>query len=93
MIAFTGSGVLLTGTIGERCCELGRARVLIDHRETFDHTGIWQNKSSAGRPLPNSVLFAWRLAERGQHVIEIQSDAPNAKEGGAFLHAALSVVP
>lgn len=84
-LSFTGSGIALTGTLGERCCELGRARVFIDGRETFDRTGIWQNKSSSGRALPDSVLFAWRWPGSGPHVIRLESDAPNAKEGGAFI--------
>jgi hypothetical protein len=84
-LSFTGSGIALTGTLGERCCELGRARVFVDGRETFDRTGIWQNKSSAGRALPDSVLFAWRWAAPGPHVIRLESDTPNAKEGGPFI--------
>jgi hypothetical protein len=84
-LRFTGSGVALYGTLGERCCELGRARVLIDGRETFDRTGIWQNKSSAGRALRNTVLFAWRWRTSGPHELRFEPDAPNAKEGGAFL--------
>ncbi|MEA2718837.1 MAG: hypothetical protein QOJ39_701 [Candidatus Eremiobacteraeota bacterium] len=84
-LSFTGSGIALTGTLGERCCELGRARVFIDGRETFDRTGIWQNKSSAGRPLPESTLFAWRWSTPGPHVIRLESDTPNAKEGGPFI--------
>ena len=83
---FTGSGVALLGTLGARCCELGRARVLIDGREPADRTGIWQNKSSAGRPLPGSVLFAWRWATSGPHEIRLEPDAANAKEGGRFVH-------
>ncbi len=84
-LAFSGSGIALTGTLGERCCELGRARVLIDGRETFDRTGIWQNKSSAGRPLPGSVLFAWRWRTPGPHEIRLEPDPANAKEGGPFI--------
>jgi Glycosyl hydrolase family 76 len=85
-LAFTGSGIALIGTLGERCCEAGRARVFVDGRETFDRTGIWQNKSSSGRSLPDSVLFAWRWKTSGPHTIRIESDEPNAKEGGAFIH-------
>jgi hypothetical protein len=84
-VRFTGSGIALTGTLGARCCELGRARIFIDGVETFDRTGIWQNKSSAGRPLPESVLFAWRWPRSGSHQIRFEGDAPNAKEGGPFL--------
>jgi hypothetical protein len=89
---FTGSGVALLGTLGERCCELGRARVLIDGREPADRTGIWQNKSSAGRPLPGSVLFAWRWATSGPHEIRLEPDAANAKEGGPFVHLDVATI-
>ena len=91
---FTGSAVALRGTLGERCCELGRARLLVDGRETADRTGIWQNKSSAGKPLPDTVLFAWRWRTGGPHELRFEPDVPNAKEGGPFidLRAAL-VVP
>jgi hypothetical protein len=82
---FTGSGIALIGTLGEHCCEFGRARVLIDGHETFDATGIWQNKSSAGRSLPGTLLFAWRWHEPGTHELRLESDEPNAKEGGAFI--------
>ena len=92
MIAFTGSGIALTGTLGERCCEPGRARVFVDDRETFDRTGIWQNKSSAGRALPASLLFAWRWRTRGAHVIRLESDTPNAKEGGPFIDVRGAIV-
>jgi hypothetical protein len=91
-LAFTGSGIALIGTLGERCCELGRVRVLIDGRETFDRTGVWQNKSSAGRPLPDSVLFAWRWARSGPHQLRFESDVPNAKEGGPFLDVSRTAV-
>jgi len=59
-ITVTGSAIALIGTLGERCCEPGHARVFVDGRETVDGTGIWQNKSSSGKSLPGSVLFAWR---------------------------------
>jgi hypothetical protein len=84
-LRFTGSAVALRGTLGERCCELGRARVLIDGRETVDRTGIWQNKSSSGKPLPDTVLFAWRWRTSGTHELRFEPDAPNAKEGGPFI--------
>jgi hypothetical protein len=89
---FTGSGIALTGTLGERCCELGRARLLVDGRETFDATGIWQNKSSAGRAIPNTVLFAWRWHERGTHELRLEADTPNAKEGGPFIDVRGAIV-
>jgi hypothetical protein len=84
-VRFTGSGVALLGTLGERCCELGRARLLIDGREPVDRTGIWQNKSSAGRALPETVLFAWRWPTSGPHELRLEPDTANAKEGGPFL--------
>jgi len=85
-LAFTGSALALYGTLGERCCELGHARVVLDGIETFDRTGIWQNKSSATRPLPGTLLFAWRWPSRGRHVLRLLPAAFNAKEGGSFLH-------
>jgi hypothetical protein len=80
-----GTGVALIGTLGERCCEGGHARVFVDGRETVDGTGIWQNKSSAGRPFPGSVLFAWRWSSRGDHIVELRAGEPNPKEGGPFV--------
>jgi hypothetical protein len=85
-LTFTAAGIALIGTIGERCCEAGHARVFIDGQETFDRTGIWQNKSSAGRALAHSVLFAWRWPTRGTHTLTFQPGIANAKEGGSFLH-------
>jgi hypothetical protein len=81
-----GTGVALLGTLGEQCCEAGHARVLIDGRETFDRTGIWQNKSSLGRSIDGTVLFAWRWRSAGTHTLRFQPGDQNAKEGGAFLH-------
>lgn len=83
-ITFTGSGIALIGTMGARCCQPGHARVFIDGIETFDHTGIWQNKSMTGT-VPNSVLFAWRWPHAGHHTIRIDAGEPNAKEGGSFI--------
>jgi hypothetical protein len=85
-LSFTGSGIALIGTLGEQCCEPGHARVLVDGHETFDRTGIWQNKSSSGRSLPDSILFAWRWPTRGEHTIRFEAPDTNAKEGGPFLH-------
>ena len=85
-LTFTGSAIALVGTLGEKCCEAGHARVFVDGRETFDGTGIWQNKSSSGRSLRNTVLFAWRWSKRGAHTISFQPGEPNGKEGGSFLH-------
>jgi hypothetical protein len=85
-LTFRGSGIALLGTLGEQCCEPGHARVLIDGRETFDETGIWQNKSSSGRSIPNTVLFAWRWRSVGKHTLRFAPGVPNGKEGGPFLH-------
>jgi hypothetical protein len=81
-----GAGVALYGTLGEQCCEAGHARVLVDGRETFDRTGIWQNKSSLGRSIDGSVLFAWRWRTAGRHTLTFEPGDQNAKEGGPFLH-------
>ena len=85
-IRFTGSAIAVLGTLGEICCEPGHARVLVDGRETFDRTGIWQNKSSSGRTIHGTVLFAWRWPRPGPHVIAFAPGEPNGKEGGPFLH-------
>jgi hypothetical protein len=85
-LTFTGSGIALVGTIGERCCEAGHARVFIDGKQTLDQTGIWQNKSNSGKQLSNAVLFAWRWPTSGRHTITFQPGLANAKEGGSFLH-------
>jgi len=84
-IPFTGTGIALIGTLGEICCEAGHARVYIDGTETTDTTGIWQNKSSPGIRIPNTVLFAWRWPRSGRHTIQIQPGIFNAKEGGSFI--------
>lgn len=84
--SFTGRAVAIIGTIGEVCCTKGHAQVLIDGARTFDQSGIWQNKSSAGVPLPDSVLFAWRWPRPGRHTIQIEPAAANAKQGGSFFH-------
>jgi hypothetical protein len=85
-LTFTGAGIAFLGTLGEVCCEAGHARVFVDGRETFDQTGIWQNKSSLGRKIPETVLFAWRWPKPGTHTIRFEPGSPNAKEGGTFLH-------
>jgi hypothetical protein len=85
-LTFRGAGIALFGTLGEQCCEPGHARVLIDGHETFDETGIWQNKSSSGRSIPNTVLFAWRWPSVGTHTLRFEPGVPNGKEGGPFLH-------
>ncbi|MGD0474812.1 MAG: hypothetical protein ABSB70_16580 [Candidatus Velthaea sp.] len=87
-ISFSGRAIALIGAIGDVCCEAGHARVFIDGRETFDRTGIWQNKSSSGQRLPNSVLLSWRWPRSGRHTIAFKPGIANAKEGGSFLHLA-----
>jgi hypothetical protein len=87
-LSFLGSGIALFGTLGEQCCEPGHARVFVDGHETFDQTGIWQNKSSSGRSIPGTVLFAWRWPVSGTHVLTFEPGTPNGKEGDAFLHLA-----
>jgi phage protein U len=84
--SFNGRAVAIIGTIGEVCCTDGHAQVFIDGTQTFDQTGIWQNKSSSGRSLPDSVLFAWRWPRPGQHTIKIGPAVANAKQGGSFFH-------
>ena len=84
-ITFHGSGIALYGTLGEQCCESGHARVFVDGRETFDGTGIWQNKSSSGRTIPKTLLFAWRWAGTSTHTVSFQPGVANGKEGGSFL--------
>ncbi len=91
-LTFVGSGIALFGTLGERCCEAGHVRVVVDGRETFDETGIWQNKASLGKPIPGAVLFAWRWPRRGRHVLRFPPGVSNAKEGNSFLHVDRYVV-
>ncbi len=83
--SFTGRAVAIIGTIGEQCCSAGHAQVFLDGAQTFDQTGIWQNKSSSGRSLPDSVLFAWRWPGPGRHTVEIGPTVVNAKQGGSFF--------
>jgi hypothetical protein len=85
-VTFSGRAVAIIGTIGEACCEAGQAQVFVDGAQTFDQTGVWQNKSPAGISLPGSVLFAWRWPGRGRHTIEIGPAVANAKQGGSFFH-------
>jgi hypothetical protein len=85
-LTFRGSGIAVYGTLGEQCCEPGHARVLVDGRETVDETGIWQNKSSSGRSIPDTVLFAWRWRSAAGHTLTFEPGVENAKEGGPFLH-------
>lgn len=83
---FTGRAVAIIGTVGEKCCESGHARVFLDGTETANRSGIWQNKSASGRTLPDSVLFAWRWTSAGTHVVEVQPGVANGKEGTSFFH-------
>jgi hypothetical protein len=85
-VTVTGSAVAFVGTLGEKCCENGHARVFIDGAETFDGTGIWQNKSSSGRSIPRTVLLAWRWPRSGTHTFRFEPGEPNGKEGDSFLH-------
>ena len=84
-LTFRGEGIALIGTLGEHCCESGHARVLLDGQQTFDHTGIWQNKSSAGISIPHTILFAWRWPVSGRHTLRFEPGIPNGKEGSSFL--------
>jgi hypothetical protein len=85
-VTITGSAVAFIGTLGEHCCEAGHARVFIDGVETFNGTGIWQNKSSSGRSIPGTVLLAWRWPSSGTHTFRFEPGVPNGKQGDAFLH-------
>jgi hypothetical protein len=85
-IDFTGHAIALLGTIGENCCDQGHARVLVDGTETFDHTGIWQNQSTAFLSIPNSVLFSWRFTDAAPHHLQFLPGMQDPKEGGPFLH-------
>lgn len=86
-IHFRGNGIALFGTLGEHCCESGHARVMVDGVETTSGVGTWQNKSSSGQRIPDSVLFAWRWPRAGTHDITFEPGTYDAKEGGSFLHA------
>jgi hypothetical protein len=84
-VRFTGRGIAFLGTLGQNCCEDGHVRVLVDGVDTFDGTGIWQDKSSLGRPIPDTILFAWRWPTSGTHTIRFVAATQNAKEGGTFV--------
>lgn len=84
-ISFTGKGIAILGAIGDICCLVGHARVLIDGVQTFDHTGIWQNMTSPSIRLPGQILFAWRWRTVGHHTITILPGIPNPREGGSFF--------
>ena len=85
-ITFVGEAIALVGTLGEQCCESGHVQVLLDGHETFDQTGIWQDKSSAGISIPNSILFAWRWPTPGRHTVGFAAGIANGKEGVSFVH-------
>ncbi len=84
-LRFDGSGIAVLGTLGEHRGGLGHARVLVDGRETVDGTGIWQNKSSSLRRIPDTILFVWRWPRAGPHKLTFLPGLANAKEGGSFL--------
>ena len=85
-LAFRGSGIALVGTLGEHCCRQGHARVLIDGHETFDATGIWQNKSSSGRKIPDTVLFSWRWRRAARGCRRIELDTSETNENAVRLY-------
>jgi hypothetical protein len=85
-LAFTGRAVAILGPIGEPCCQRGHARIFVDGTQTFDRTGVWQNKSSGGRRIRGTVLFAWRWLHSGRHRVVIRPGKPNPKEGGSYFH-------
>ena len=85
-VSFEGSGIAIVGTLGEDCCENGHATLLVDGIETYDRTGVWQNKSSAGFPIDDTVLFAWRWPASGPHSIRFEAGDSNPKEGHPFAH-------
>jgi hypothetical protein len=85
-IQFTGKAIAVTGTMGEHCCHLGQASVLVDGTPTFDQTGIHQNEDEALAAVPDTILFAWRWPTSGPHTISFQAGETDAKNGGPFLH-------
>ncbi len=85
-ITFTGRAIALIGTIGERCCTLGHAHVLIDGVPTVNQVGIWQNRTSPSRQQADQVLFAWRWPVSGRHTITIEPSARNDVQGGSYFH-------
>jgi hypothetical protein len=85
-VQFTGSAIAFFGTMGENCCQLGQAEVLVDGVETFNEVGIHQNESNALGRADDVILFAWRWPTSGAHTIAFQPATPDAKEGGPFLH-------
>jgi hypothetical protein len=87
-ISFTGRAIAIIGTIGAVCCTSGHARVLVDGVQTFDRTGIWQNKTSPSTKQYGQVLFAWRWPAAGHHVITILPGIVNGLEGRSYFSMA-----
>lgn len=72
-IRFSGSGIALVGTI-DQACEREHLRVFVDGVPTYDRTGLWQNPSM---PQGDSVFFAWRWPQSGEHTIRIEPGDPS----------------
>ena len=89
VITFTGRAVAFVGAIGDVCCEPGHAGVRVDGVETFDESGVWQNKSAPQIRIPGAILFAWRWRASGLHSVQFippTYDGPDVKEGGPYIH-------
>lgn len=84
-ITFTGRAIAIMGTLGDVCCIMGHAQVTVDGAAPFSRVGIWQNRTSASRKLPDQVLFAWRWPTSGRHTIEVRPAGYNPVEGGSFF--------
>ncbi len=87
-VTFTGTAIALIGTLGDKCCSQGHARVFVDGLETTNEVGIWQNKSSASIRIANSILFAWRWPNSGTHTVSFAPGIYDPKEGGSYLNLA-----
>ncbi len=86
VISFNGRAVAFVGTIGDRCCEPGHAGVLVDGVQTFDESGVWQNKSSSNLRIPGAILFAWRWPSSGAHRVQfIPPTYDDVKEGAPYI--------
>jgi hypothetical protein len=85
-ITFTGKAIAIIGTIGERCCVLGHAQVLVDGVPTVNRVGIWQNRTSPSRQQADQVLFAWRWPTTARHTIIIKPGTRNDVQGGSYFH-------
>ncbi|HEY4439604.1 MAG TPA: hypothetical protein VGN14_04070 [Candidatus Elarobacter sp.] len=99
--AFHGSGIAFIGplpapgdplcrplTVGN--CEGGRVAIRVDGRLPASEVGIWQGKSLV--PSAATVLFAWRWATSGDHVIDFDPVTPNPKQGDTALDLREAVV-